>query len=79
MANDGIEIDENLRAEKIVQFSFPDRVSPHQPLQRSRLVRREVIGCERLQPTNEFWIGFAPHSKFNAADEDCLKPVDPAG
>lgn len=36
------------------------------------------IECERLQPTNEFWVGFAPHSKFNAADEDCLRPIDPA-
>ncbi len=35
------------------------------------------IECERLQPTNEFWVGFAPHSKFNAADEDCLRPIDP--
>jgi len=37
------------------------------------------IECERLQPTNEFWVGFAPHSKFNAADNDCLRPIDPAG
>ncbi|UFW43043.1 hypothetical protein [Bradyrhizobium sp. WSM471] len=37
------------------------------------------IECERLQPTNEFWVSFAPHSKFNAADEDCLRHIDPAG
>lgn len=36
------------------------------------------IECERLQPTNEIWVGFAPHSRFNAADGDCLRPIDPA-
>jgi hypothetical protein len=32
------------------------------------------IKCERLQPTNEPWISFHPHSRFNAADRDCLRP-----
>jgi hypothetical protein len=35
------------------------------------------IVFKRLQPTNEPWIGFEPYSRFNAADNDCLRPVDP--
>ena len=35
------------------------------------------IECDRLQPTNEFWVSFAPHARFNAADGDCLRPIDP--
>lgn len=33
---------------------------------------------ERLPPTNEGWIRFEAYSRFNAADEDCLRPIDPA-
>jgi hypothetical protein len=33
---------------------------------------------ERLPPTNEGWIRFEPYSRFNAADSDCLRPIDPA-
>jgi hypothetical protein len=33
---------------------------------------------ERLPPTNEGWIRFEPYSRFNAADADCLRPIDPA-
>jgi hypothetical protein len=33
---------------------------------------------ERLPPTNDPWIRFEPHSRFNAADWDCLRPIDPA-
>jgi hypothetical protein len=35
------------------------------------------ISCELLKPTNEPWISFIPHSEFNAADADCLHPIDP--
>jgi hypothetical protein len=35
------------------------------------------IERRRLPATNEFWIGFMPHSRFNAAEEDCLRPIDP--
>jgi hypothetical protein len=35
------------------------------------------IDRERLPPTNEFWMGFRPHPRFNAADWDCLRPIDP--
>ena len=35
------------------------------------------INFERLQPTNEPWMGFEPHSRFNAIDEGCLRPIDP--
>jgi hypothetical protein len=31
----------------------------------------------RLPVTSEFWIAFKPHSRFNAADGDCLRPIDP--
>jgi hypothetical protein len=31
----------------------------------------------RLPVTNEFWTTFKPHSRFNAADWDCLRPIDP--
>ena len=33
---------------------------------------------KRLPVTNEFWMGFIPYEKFNAADFDCLRPIDPA-
>jgi hypothetical protein len=33
---------------------------------------------ERLAPTNEGYIRFEAHSRFNAADWDCLRPIDPA-
>lgn len=36
------------------------------------------IDRRRLPVTNEFWIGFIPHNKFNAADDDCLRSIDPA-
>jgi hypothetical protein len=32
----------------------------------------------RLPVTNELWIGFIPHDRFNAADADCLRSIDPA-
>ena len=35
------------------------------------------IVIERVAPTNELWLSFEPHSLFNAADEDCLRPIDP--
>jgi hypothetical protein len=35
------------------------------------------IGTTRLQPTNEFWVAFTPHSAFNAADDECRRPIDP--
>jgi hypothetical protein len=31
----------------------------------------------RLPVTDEFWIGFKHHARFNAADSDCLRPIDP--
>ena len=43
VAYDRIEVNEDLRAKKIVQFPFPRRVSAHQSLQRGRLIRSEVI------------------------------------
>jgi hypothetical protein len=33
---------------------------------------------ERLPATNEGFIRFEPYSRFNAADWDCLRPIDPA-
>ena len=33
---------------------------------------------ERLPPTNEGWLRFEPYSRFNAADGDCLRLIDPA-
>jgi hypothetical protein len=33
---------------------------------------------ERLPPNNDPWIRFEPYSRFNAADGDCLRPIDPA-
>jgi hypothetical protein len=30
----------------------------------------------RLPVTGEFWIGFNPYPRFNAADADCLRPID---
>ena len=35
------------------------------------------IDQERLPTSNELWIGFVPHSRFNAADENCVRPFDP--
>jgi len=35
------------------------------------------IERRRLPVTNELWIGFIPHDRFNAADLDCLRPIDP--
>jgi hypothetical protein len=32
---------------------------------------------ERLPVTNDPWLGFEPHSRFNAADAGCLRPIDP--
>jgi hypothetical protein len=31
----------------------------------------------RLPVTNDFLIEFKPHSRFNAADSDCLRQIDP--
>ena len=31
----------------------------------------------RLPVTNELWIGFKPYSRFNAADDTCLRPIHP--
>jgi hypothetical protein len=31
------------------------------------------IDRDRLQPTNELWVAFTPHSRFNAADDNCLR------
>jgi hypothetical protein len=33
------------------------------------------VDRERLQPTNELWVAFTPHSRFNATDGDCLRPA----
>jgi hypothetical protein len=33
---------------------------------------------ERLPPTNEGWLRYEPYSRFNAADEDCMRPIDSA-
>jgi hypothetical protein len=32
---------------------------------------------ERLPPTNDGWLRFDPYSRFNAAEQDCLRPIDP--
>jgi hypothetical protein len=36
------------------------------------------VDRRRLPVTNELWMGFIPHDRFNAADDDCLRPIDPA-
>jgi hypothetical protein len=36
------------------------------------------VDRRRLPVTNELWMGFLPHDRFNAADDDCLRPIDPA-
>lgn len=35
------------------------------------------IERKRLPVTNELWAEFIPHDRFNAADWDCLRPIDP--
>lgn len=36
------------------------------------------IDRRHLPITRELFIGFIPHYRFNAADGDCLRPIDPA-
>ena len=36
------------------------------------------VDRRQLPVTNELWMGFIPHDKFNAADYECLRPIDPA-
>jgi hypothetical protein len=35
------------------------------------------IERRRLATTNEFWAGFVAYSRFNSAEEDCLRRIDP--
>jgi hypothetical protein len=36
-----------------------------------------LVDRRRLVPTNDFWIGFVPYSRFNAVDGDCMRPIEP--
>jgi len=46
-------------------------------------IRRRTEFCyrvdrRRLPVTNELFVGFIPYERFNAADWNCLRPIDPA-
>ena len=36
------------------------------------------IDRSHLPVTGQLWFGFIPHDRFNAIDDDCLRPIDPA-
>ena len=80
MAHDGVQIDEDARPQHLVDFVFAGRVAAHEPLQRRRLIGREMIDVQVgifLQALDDE-IDERSNAAFSSARESAQSQCKPA-